>query len=66
MLKQLGMMPEYLAFPHTVQGMEGKLLECKLPIAGVETAMKMQNQRSVESNTLFVQPGGGIREHKDI
>ena len=62
MLKQLGMLPEYLPFPHAVPGYEGKKIECKVPAAGVETAMKLQNQRSVESNGLFVAPGEGIRE----
>ena len=61
-LKQLGMLPEYLPFPHPVAGKAGESLECKLPVAGVETANKMQDQNSVESNTLFVSPGGGIRE----
>ena len=60
-LKQLGMLPDYLPFPHTVPGHEGKKLECKVPAAGVETAMKLQSQRSVESNELFVAPGAGIR-----
>ena len=62
MLKQLGMLPEYLPFPHAVPGYEGKMLECKVPAAGIETAMKLQNQRSVESNGLFVASGAGIRE----
>lgn len=60
-LRQLGMLPEYLPFPHAVPGYEGKQLECKAPVAGVEAAMKLQNQRSVESNELFVAPGAAIR-----
>lgn len=58
------MLPEYLPFPHPVPGQEGKALECKLPVAGVETSLKMKDQRSVESNNLFVPPGGGTRERK--
>ncbi|KAF7552889.1 hypothetical protein G7046_g7275 [Stylonectria norvegica] len=61
-LRQLGMLPEYLPFPHVVPGYEGKKLECKVPAAGVETAMKLENQRSVESNGLFVAAGAGVRE----
>lgn len=58
------MLPEYLPFPHSVSGQENKELECKLPVAGIETSLKMKDQRSVESNTLFVPPGEGIRERK--
>lgn len=45
-------------------GQEDRKLECKLPVAGVETSLKMKDQRSVESNTLFVPSGEGIREPK--
>jgi hypothetical protein len=43
--------------------MEGKKLEVKVPVWGVETAEKLQDQASVESN-LFVAPGAGVREVK--
>ncbi len=62
MLKQLGLMPEYLPFPHKVAGMEGKKLEFKVPVAGGESAEKLQDYASVESNGLFVAPGEGVRE----
>ncbi|CRL25915.1 unnamed protein product [Penicillium camemberti] len=63
-LRQLGLLPEYLSFPHAVPGMEGKTLQYKLPVAGVETAEKLEDQRKVDSNTLFMPNGSGIREYQ--
>ena len=64
MLRQLGMLPEYLPFPHPVAGMEGKEVEVKVPVVGVEGARKLQDQRSVESNELMGPAGSGVREAK--
>lgn len=63
-LKQLGLMPEYLPFPYPVAGMEGKKLEVKVPVAGADTARKLQEQGSVESNGLIggAGAGAGVRE----
>ena len=63
-LRQLGLMPEYLPFPHPVAGMEGKKLEVRVPVLGVEAAWKLQDQRSVESNGLIGPEGAGVREVK--
>lgn len=62
MLRQLGMMPEYLPYPHPFAAKAAKKLECKAPVAGAETAMKLQDQNSVESNTLFCSTDESIRE----
>ena len=63
-LRQLGLLPEYLPFPYEVRGYEGKKLEVKVPVAGMETARKLQDQRSVESNTLIIPPQASLREVK--
>lgn len=64
LLRQLGMLPEYLPFPHPVEGMEGKRVEVRAPVVGVEATMKLQDQRSVESNGLMGPPGSAVREAK--
>lgn len=56
MLKQLGLMPEYLPFPYPIDGKQpspGKAFEYKVPTAGVETSRKLVDERSVESNAMF-------------
>ncbi|KAH7192899.1 uncharacterized protein B0J16DRAFT_66797 [Fusarium flagelliforme] len=52
-LAQLGLMPQYLPFPYPVEGQEGKKLEYRVPVAGVETAKKMRDRDSVPSNEMF-------------
>lgn len=65
MLRQLGLLPEYLPFPYPVSGREpGVALEYRVPAGGAETAAKLRDQKSVESNMLFVTPGEGVREVK--
>lgn len=59
MLRQLGLLPEHLPFPHAVAGMEGKRVEVRVPVVGAEGAAKLEDQRSVESNGLI---GRGVRE----
>lgn len=58
MLRQLGLMPGYLPFPHPVAGMEGKNVEVSVPVVGLEGARKLSDQRSEESNELI---GKGVR-----
>ena len=57
LLRQLGLMPEYLPFPYALPGgktpASGKRFEYKVPTAGIETAKKLVDERSVESNTMF-------------
>ncbi|GKZ35531.1 hypothetical protein AbraIFM66950_006193 [Aspergillus brasiliensis] len=61
-LIQLGLMPEYLPWTHPVpSGMHTSAkakLEYRVPGVGRETAEKMRNKNSVESNQLF---GYGLR-----
>lgn len=55
-LRQLGLLPEYLPFPYPINGKapsEGRKFEYRLPVAGVEVANKLMDERSVESNTMF-------------
>jgi carboxymethylenebutenolidase len=62
-LRQLGLMPEYLPFPYDLpdgrKPAPGKRFEYRVPVAGVETALKLKDERSVESNGMF---GHAIRE----
>ncbi|KAI0384420.1 hypothetical protein F5Y04DRAFT_229251 [Hypomontagnella monticulosa] len=59
LLRQLGLLPDYLPFPYpTLRGEAmatetGKDLEYRLPVAGMETARKLANQSSVESNVML-------------
>ncbi|KAM0247226.1 hypothetical protein ACHAQJ_009934 [Trichoderma viride] len=56
-LRQLGLLPEYLPFPYPLQ--EGsfsgpeKTVEYKVPVLGLETVEKMREKTSVPSNELF-------------
>ena len=61
-LKQIGLMPEYLPFPYQVNGKgpaPGTKFEYQLPVAGAESAEKMREKNAVESNQMF---GYAIRE----
>lgn len=63
LLRQLGLLPEYLPFPYPLPGgrtvAPGRKLEYRLPVAGVETAQKLTDENSVESNQMF---GYAVRE----
>ncbi|THX90313.1 hypothetical protein D6D05_00499 [Aureobasidium pullulans] len=55
-LVQLGLLPEYLPFPYPIEGKvaaAGKHFEYRVPAAGVETAEKLADESSVESNKMF-------------
>jgi len=57
-LVQLGLMPEYLPFPYplptgTTRATPGKSIEYRVPVVGIETALKMGDRNSVPSNGLF-------------
>lgn len=55
-LVQLGLLPEHLPFPYPIEGKAaaaGKHFEYKVPAAGVETAEKLADESSVESNKMF-------------
>ncbi|KAI1392634.1 uncharacterized protein F4822DRAFT_136043 [Hypoxylon trugodes] len=57
LLKQLGLLPDYLPFPYPVAGEESAApdtrFEYRLPVAGVESAQKLDNQSSVGSNAML-------------
>ncbi|KAF2757412.1 NTF2-like protein [Pseudovirgaria hyperparasitica] len=50
-LRQLGLLPEYLPWPYEVEG--GGKKEFRVPVAGRETAVKMRDKNGLESNTMF-------------
>ncbi|CAG9955611.1 unnamed protein product [Clonostachys rosea f. rosea IK726] len=56
-LFQLGIMPDYLPFPHPVAGLTlkaaSKGLEYRVPATGVETAQKLRNKDALGSNQMF-------------
>lgn len=56
-LVQLGLLPEYLPFPYALPGGQmpapGKRYEYRVPAAGVESATKLKDERSVPSNQMF-------------
>ena len=65
-LRQLGLLPEYLPFPYPVDGKlpaKGKRFEYRVPAAGVETATKMVDEASWKSNEML---RFGIREVDDV
>lgn len=57
MLRQLGLLPEYLPFPHALPGgrkpAPGKSFEYRVPVAGTDTADKMRDRNLVLSNQMF-------------
>jgi carboxymethylenebutenolidase len=66
-LRQLGLLPEYLPFPYPLadgrKPAPGKRFEYRVPTAGTETAKKLLNEQSVESNAMFAFE---IREVDDV
>ncbi|PGH35276.1 carboxymethylenebutenolidase [[Emmonsia] crescens] len=66
LLRQLGLLPEYLPFPYLYpladDGAPGKgrIFEYKVPVAGTEAAEKLRDEGSVESNGMI--GGVGVRE----
>jgi carboxymethylenebutenolidase len=55
-LAQLGLLPQYLPYPYPVKTGDGKDLikpEYRLPVAGIQTADKIRDKKSVESNEMF-------------
>ncbi|KAE9365592.1 hypothetical protein N431DRAFT_353906 [Stipitochalara longipes BDJ] len=66
-LRQLGLLPEYLPFPYELPGGrkpgKGKRFEYRVPAAGLDTARKMVDEACVESNEML---GFEIREVDDV
>ncbi|KAH7080400.1 hypothetical protein BKA63DRAFT_437509 [Paraphoma chrysanthemicola] len=56
-LRQLGLLPEYLPFPHPLpdgrKPAPGKTIEYRVPVAGTDVANKMRDRNSVQSNQMF-------------
>ncbi|KAH8719253.1 hypothetical protein GQ44DRAFT_809483 [Phaeosphaeriaceae sp. PMI808] len=55
-LRQLGLLPEYLPFPYPLPNGDtpapGKMFEYVVPVAGIDTANKMRDRNSVQSNMV--------------
>lgn len=55
-MRQLGLLPEWLKFPYPIDGKdagEGKRYEVRAPTTGVETARKLVDEGSLDSNELM-------------
>ena len=52
-LKQLGLMPEYLPFPYDLPDAKAGSFEYRVPVAGPEAAVKMRDRNGVPSNEMF-------------
>lgn len=56
-LRQLGLLPEYLPFPYPLpEGSgpaTGSQVEYRVPVAGIETANKMRDRNGGPSNEMF-------------
>ncbi|KAL2168923.1 hypothetical protein VTG60DRAFT_6693 [Thermothelomyces hinnuleus] len=65
-LRQLGLLPEYLPFPYTLPDGRapgnGKRFEYRVPVAGGETAKKLVDENAVPSNEMIL---FGVREVPD-
>ncbi|KAI1087927.1 hypothetical protein F5B19DRAFT_496892 [Rostrohypoxylon terebratum] len=56
LLKQLGLLPDYLPFPYPIKeeaAANNTNLEYRLPVAGAESALKLFNQSSMDSNAML-------------
>lgn len=52
-LKQLGLLPDYLPFPYPIKGGEtGKKVEYRVPAAGNDVTNKMRDRNSLPSNEM--------------
>jgi len=64
-LRQLGLLPEYLPFPHPLPAdsalPQGAKAEYRVPVLGIETADKLRNRKAVPSNEMFKY---AVRERK--
>jgi carboxymethylenebutenolidase len=61
-LRQLGLLPEYLPFPYPIDGepsTRGKKMEYRVPTVGAEGSEKLVSEGAAESNQLF---GFRVRE----
>ncbi|RMJ11425.1 hypothetical protein BHE90_009674 [Fusarium euwallaceae] len=52
-LKQLGLMPDYLPFPYDLPDAKAGSFEYRVPVAGSEGAVKMRDRNGVPSNEMF-------------
>ncbi|KPI35644.1 uncharacterized protein AB675_4740 [Cyphellophora attinorum] len=56
-LAQLGLLPEYLPFPYPLPDAKDaeprKKVEYRVPVEGINSAKKMQDRNSVQSNMMF-------------
>ncbi|KAK7985609.1 carboxymethylenebutenolidase [Apiospora saccharicola] len=54
LLRQLGLLPEYLPFPYPMASAQpGERFEYRVPVADVESASKLRDESSVDSNAML-------------
>ncbi|KAF5007137.1 hypothetical protein FDECE_6523 [Fusarium decemcellulare] len=57
LLRQLGLLPEYLPFPYPLPdgrtASQGSFFEYRVPVTGLDTATKMRDRNGVLSNEMF-------------
>lgn len=63
-LRQVGLMPDYLPFPYALPGgagtaAPGRAVEYRVPVGGTETAEKVRDRNGVPSNEML---GFRVRE----
>lgn len=52
-LRQLGLLPQYLPFPHAMPNGATGNWEYEVPVLGIEVAQKMRDRNAVKSNGMF-------------
>lgn len=54
LLRQLGLLPEYLPFPYPfASGTAGRQVEYRVPVTGIDTARKLRDRNSLAANEMF-------------
>jgi carboxymethylenebutenolidase len=67
-LRQLGLLPEYLPFPYALPGgripAEGQRFEYRVPVAGVESARKLVDEHAWPSNEMMASEVREVPAHQ--
>lgn len=52
-LRQIGLLPEYLPFPYALPDGKATAAEYRVPVGGIETADKMRDRNAIPSNEML-------------
>lgn len=52
-LRQIGLLPEYLPFPYALPDGKTTAVEYRVPVGGIETADKMRDRNAIASNEML-------------